>query len=127
MNMRRAKSYSIVDHQLLHGKYLHRLSHPAMSLYLFLIVVADKEGKSFYGDSTITKILRLEEKSLEIVRQELIKEGLIFYSHPFWWVKNLTETKKIKIENKKDISPQKPTDRENAKNYINAIRQLLKL
>lgn len=28
--MRMAKSYGIVDHELLHGKYLHRLSHAAM-------------------------------------------------------------------------------------------------
>ena len=46
--MRWAKSYSIVDHGLLHGGYFHRLSHEAPSLYLFLVVVGDRDGKSYY-------------------------------------------------------------------------------
>jgi len=52
--MRQAKSYSIIDHYLLHGGYLHRLSHEAMVLYLFLALVGDKSGRSFYADATIT-------------------------------------------------------------------------
>jgi len=87
--MRQAKSYSIIDHQLLHGGYLHRLSHEAMVLYLFLALVGDKSGRSFYADATITLILRLEMQVLHEARRELIKEGLIAYQKPYWWVKNI--------------------------------------
>jgi len=88
--MRRAKSYSIIDHQFLHGGYLNRLSHEAMVLYLFLALVGDRCGRSFYADVTITLILRLEGQALHQARLELIKEGLIDYRKPYWRVKTIT-------------------------------------
>ncbi len=88
--MRWAKSYSILDHQLLHGGYLHRLDHESMSLYLFLAVVGDREGKSYYSETTINDILRLTSEALEKARDQLVEEGLIEYRRPNWWVKNLS-------------------------------------
>lgn len=87
--MRWARSYSIVDHQLLHGGYLHRLSHEAMSLYLFLVVVGDREGRSFYAESTIGEILRLDRAALETARAALLEEGLVDFRKPHWWVRTL--------------------------------------
>ncbi len=72
MMMRRAKSYSIIDHQLLHGGYLNRLGRESMVLYLFLALVGDRSGRSFYADVTITGILRLERQALHQARLELI-------------------------------------------------------
>jgi hypothetical protein len=88
--MRWARSYSIIDHQILQGGYLHRLSHEAMILYLFLVVVGDRQGRSFYADRSITQILRLTISALQQAREELIAEGLIGYRRPYWEVKNLT-------------------------------------
>lgn len=87
--MRWAKSYSIIDHQILHGGYLHRLSHEAMILYLFLVVVADRQGRSFYSDVSIMGILRLDDRQIDNAREQLIREGLIDYRRPYWHVKNL--------------------------------------
>ncbi len=87
--MRRAKSYSIIDHQLLHGGYLNRLSHESMILYLFLAVVGDKNGRSFYADLTVMGILRLGVQALDEARLELIREGLIDYRPPYWQVKTI--------------------------------------
>lgn len=84
--MRRARSYSIIDHELLHGGYLHRLSHEALILYLFLVVVADRNGRSFYGDATIMGIVRLNVEQFNGARQELIRERLVDYRSPNWWV-----------------------------------------
>jgi len=89
--MRWARSYSIVDHQILHGRYLHRLSHESMILYLFLVVVGDRQGRSFYSDRSITEMLRLSDPQLHHAREELISEGLISYRRPYWELKNLTE------------------------------------
>jgi len=89
--MRWAQSYSIIDHQILHGRYLHRLSHEAMALYLFLVVVGDRQGRSFYSDRSITEILRLSPPKLDQAREELIQEGLISYRRPYWEVKNLPQ------------------------------------
>ena len=87
--MRWAKSYSIIDHEILHGGYLHRLSHEAMILYLFLVVVGDREGRSFYADATIMEILRLSNRQLTNARMQLTKEGLIDYRRPYWFVKTI--------------------------------------
>lgn len=87
--MRQAKSYSIVDHELLHGKYLHHLSHESMVLYLFLVVVGNRDGMSFYSDKTITEILRMESDLLSNARNQLISKNLIEYKKPYWFVKNL--------------------------------------
>jgi hypothetical protein len=91
--MRWAESYSIIDHQLLHGGYLHRLSHKAMVLCLFLTTVGDREGRSFHGDANIMGILRLEDGELEAARRELLHEGLIDYRRPYWRVNNLQRRK----------------------------------
>ena len=88
--MRWARSYSIVDHQLLHGGYCRRLSHQALTLYLFVVVVGDSQGKSFYADPTIGRILRLSDADLALARNALIQEGLITYHKPYWWVNNLS-------------------------------------
>ena len=89
--MRWARSYSIVDHQVLHGGYLNRLSHEAMVLYLFLVVVGDREGRSYYSDRSVTEILRVSAPGLERARKELIAEGLIHYQRPYWKVKNIPQ------------------------------------
>ena len=89
--MRWARSYSIIDHQILHGGYLHRLSHDSLILYLFLVVVGDPQGRSFYSDRSITEILRVSGPKLHQAREELISEGLIGYRRPYWEVKNLPQ------------------------------------
>jgi hypothetical protein len=90
--MRWAKSYSIVDHRLLHGGYFQKLSHEALALYLFLIVVGDKNGRSYYADPTIEGILHLSREALDEARSCLLHLHLIDYRKPYWWVKNLEST-----------------------------------
>jgi hypothetical protein len=90
--MRNARSYSIVDHELYHGGYLHRLSHEALALYLFLVVVGDRDGRSFYGEATLREILRLDEAALDFARSALMGEGLIDVRKPYWWVRSLSRS-----------------------------------
>ena len=87
--MRWAKSYGIVDHQLLHGRYLHRLSHVGLSLYLFLTVVSDVSGRSFYGPTTIADILRLSPHQFDQALSELLDLKLIEYRRPYFILLNL--------------------------------------
>jgi len=100
--MRWARSYSIIDHQILQGGYLHRLSHEAMILYLFLVVVGDRQGRSFYSDQSIMEILRLSGPKLAHAREELISEALIRYRRPYWEVKNLTQRRDHGRDHKAD-------------------------
>jgi hypothetical protein len=102
--MRWARSYSIIDHQILHGRYLHRLSHESMILYLFLVVVGDRQGRSFYSDQLITEILRLTVSALHHAREELISEALISYRRPYWEVKNIAPRRHHGRDDKRDDS-----------------------
>ena len=72
-----AKSYSIVDHKLLHQGYLQELSHQALALYLFYVVVGDRNGKSFYAPRSVQQILRLSENEFTEAQSQLIACGLI--------------------------------------------------
>lgn len=87
--MRYAVSYGIVDRRLLFDRYLHRMSLEGMAVYLFLVIAADKEGKSYYRDSSIADILRLSPSSIASARAQLFAAGLIDYRAPNWWLKNL--------------------------------------
>ena len=66
------------------------MSHESLILYLFLVIVGDKDGRNFYGERAIRGILRLGEKEFHQSRIELLKEDLIDYRSPYWWVKNIT-------------------------------------
>ena len=60
-----------------------------MVLYLFLVVVGDRQGRSFYSDRSIIEILRLSGPRLHHAREELISEALVSYKRPYWEVKNI--------------------------------------
>jgi hypothetical protein len=89
--MRWARSYSIIDHQILHGGYLNRLSHESMIMYLFLVVVGDRQGRSFHAERSVVEILRLSGQELDHARRELKSEGLISYRKPYWQVENIAQ------------------------------------
>jgi len=103
--MRQARSYSIVDHALLHGGFLARLSHQTLVLYLFLVVVGDREGRSFYKDASICSILRLSASELCRARDELVASGLIDFRSPSTWVKSLSQRKTLATTSLPSPSP----------------------
>ena len=86
--MRYAKSYSILDHQFLHGRYIHKLSHGALALYLFLVLVGDREGKSFYSERSIMSVLRFSSLEFSKALDELLSFKLVDYRRPNFWVQN---------------------------------------
>ncbi len=61
-----------------------------MALYLFLVLAADREGRSYYRDRSIGEILRLSPSELAVTRAELIGAGLIAYRAPNWWIRGLS-------------------------------------
>lgn len=110
--MRRAKSYSIVDHELLHGKYLHELSHSALALYLFLVVVGDRDGKSYYSERAIAEILRFCDESFFEIIEELTQCHLITYRRPYFWVQELKPRSQSGDNEPADLPERKPLHRE---------------
>lgn len=91
--MRWAKSYSIVDHQLLHRGFFQYLSVEALALYLFLVVVSDREGKSYYAEKTVADVLKLSPEKYGTALLELVRSDLVDFRRPFFWVKNIPSEK----------------------------------
>jgi len=73
-----------VDHRLVRDRYIEALSHPAAALYLFLITVADARGLSYYSDQSLEKRLTMDRNTLNQARDQLIKNDLVAYKHPFY-------------------------------------------
>ena len=59
---------------------------------MFLIIVADCDGISYYSDKTILKHLSFDIPTLQIVRKNLGDGGLIAYRKPFYQVLELPES-----------------------------------
>lgn len=67
-------------------EYAQRLHHHAILLYVFLISVGDKDGLSYYSDSTIASRFRIPEHAITGARDELLLEDLVAYEHPLYQV-----------------------------------------
>lgn len=78
------RHFAWVDHRL--RERLHELSLEEIALLLFLHLVADKQGLSFWADSTIAKKLNLKEGDVIQARYALVHRGLIAYRYPLFQI-----------------------------------------
>ena len=81
-----------VDHRLVREHYVERCSHGALALYLFLVVVADGEGVSWWSERSLSARLGMEVDRLRQARAELEAADLVAYQAPVWQVLQLRET-----------------------------------
>lgn len=78
--------FSRLDHRLVRDHHLDRCSHPAATLYLFLVTVADSQGLSYYSDPSVSRRLAMDQLTLNDARENLIRLGLIAYQLPLYQV-----------------------------------------
>ena len=80
------EQFSWVDQALVQRHFIDRCDSRAAALYLFLITVADAQGLSYYGESTLARRLHLSPEGLLAARQQLIDIELIAYQAPLYQV-----------------------------------------
>lgn len=85
------KQFSWLDQRLVRDRHIERLSHRAAALYLFLVTVADARGLSYYSDRSICRRLGMQVGTLDNVRQELVRLGLLAYQSPLYQVLGLEQ------------------------------------
>lgn len=85
------KQFSWVDQRLVRYGYTQRVSPSALALYLFLVVVGDGEGLSFYSDRAIVERLAFSQEAIVTARRELVAAGLIAYRQPLYQVLSLED------------------------------------
>jgi hypothetical protein len=86
------EQFSWVDQALVQRHFIDRCEARAAALYLFLVTVADAQGLSYYGESTLTARLHLSSEELVAARAQLIKIELIAYQAPLYQVLALPGT-----------------------------------
>ena len=72
-------SFAWIDHRLMRNGFLQIMTHDDMVLYLFLILVADKNGVSFYRKEKICEAVSLDFSRFEIAKDCLINMKLIAF------------------------------------------------
>lgn len=80
------EQFSWVDQGLVQRHFIDRCEARAAALYLFLVTVADAQGLSYYGASTLAQRLHLSAEELDVARRQLIALELIAYQAPLYQV-----------------------------------------
>ncbi|MFH1613693.1 MAG: hypothetical protein ABIG61_01220 [Planctomycetota bacterium] len=72
-------SFAWIDHRLMQNGFMEKMTHQDIALYLFLILVADKNGVSFYRKEKICEEVSLDFSQFEIAKDRLINLKLIAF------------------------------------------------
>jgi len=87
--------FSFIPHRFVTDGFLDILSQKELILYLFLILVSDKNGLSFYSDKSICALLQLDDESYEKTRNSLIEKDLIAFNGTLFQVLELPQNHKV--------------------------------
>src|ERR1035437_10142653 len=85
------EQFSWIDQALVQRHFIDRCDSRAAALYLFLVTVADAQGLSYYGASTVAARLHLSADELDAARDQLMALDLIAYQAPLYQVLALTD------------------------------------
>ena len=80
------EQFSWIDHALVQRHLIDRCDARAAALYLFLVTVADAQGLSYYGSSSLMQRLQLSAEELGAARRQLIELDLVAYQAPLYQV-----------------------------------------
>lgn len=81
--------FAFIPHRFLGDGFIKRLEPCELLLYLFLVLASDAYGLSYYGDTSICRLLQVSADELERCRQVLIEEDLIAFEAPLYQVLEL--------------------------------------
>jgi hypothetical protein len=77
-------SFAFLEHRFVRDGFWTSLSHHELVLYVFLVLVADRNGLSYYSFDKICGLLQLSLDDYLLARNALIKKDLIaFDGHLF--------------------------------------------
>jgi len=81
--------FSFIPHRFLTDGFLDTLSQKELLLYLFLIMVSDRNGVSFYSYDAICSLLKLSAHDYMEAEDGLIEKGLIAFDGTIFQVLDL--------------------------------------
>ncbi|MDY6791757.1 MAG: hypothetical protein SWH54_10880 [Thermodesulfobacteriota bacterium] len=88
--IRRIKGgFSFIPHRFLTDGFLTSLSQTQLLLYLFLVLVSDRYGLSYYAYDSICSLLQLTLEDYIAARNSLLKKDLIAFDGTLFQVLEL--------------------------------------
>ncbi|MEA1866785.1 MAG: helix-turn-helix domain-containing protein [Thermodesulfobacteriota bacterium] len=101
--------FSFIPHRFLTDGFLASLSQTEMLLYLFFIIVSDRNGLSFYSYDAICTLLELNVDQYIEARNALIKKDLIVFDGTLFQVLDLpgkpAQKKEVKFSSQSHRRP----------------------
>lgn len=86
-----AGSFAFIEHRFLRHGYWESLNLHELVLYFFLIMVADRNGLSYYSYDKICSIIKASEDDYILARNRLIEKDLIAFDGYFFQVLSLPQ------------------------------------
>ena len=83
--------FSFIPHRFVTDGFLSALSQKELLLYIFLIVVSDRHGLSFYAYDVICSLLEICVDDYIMARDGLIKKDLIAFDGTLFQVLDLPQ------------------------------------
>jgi hypothetical protein len=112
-------SFAFIEHRFLRDGFFEILTHHELLLYLFLILVADRKGLSYYSYDKICTLLRLSLNEYIDARDALIQKDLIAFDGHLYQVLSLPQ------KNLVQRAPPLKTQKDRVQRDPATIRQLI--
>ena len=112
-------SFAFIEHRFLRDGFFESLTHHELLLYLFLLLVADRGGLSYYSYDKICTLLRLCVDEYICARNALIQKELIAFDGYLYQVLSLPQKPLVQR------APPAKTQTEMAQRDPATIRQLI--
>ena len=84
-------SFAFIEHRFLRDGFFASLSHHELVLYFFLVLVADRNGLSYYSFDKICTLLTISTDQYLLARNCLIQKDLIAFDGTLFQVLELPE------------------------------------
>ncbi|MFO7886391.1 MAG: hypothetical protein R6U68_16370 [Desulfobacteraceae bacterium] len=104
-------SFAWIGHRFLRQGFWQSLTHKGLLLYLFLVMVGDRRGISYYSFDKICSMTGLVTDDYILARNELIDKDLIAFDGCLFQVLSLPPNVKqinAPVLSKRDIKPHGP-------------------
>jgi hypothetical protein len=85
-------SFAWISHSFLRSGFFASLTRNELLLYFFLVLVADRQGLSYYHYDKICSLLCFSVDDYIVVRDQLIEKDLVAFDGTFFQVLSLPRT-----------------------------------